>query len=151
MDLIRSRFDQYAYFPSPDFSRAVNGYTLSGVVEMHLNYTEQYASAHIGAVYFPKADEPHDDRVKGIENEGRSSLRLDEAYVLLMPFDEVPLALKFGSSYTSFANSALNIQSQWQDYPFLTTPTFLMTQSLTNNLTLVYDDHLNTGLSTSLI
>lgn len=150
VDLIRSRFDQYAYFPTPDFSRTVNGYTLSGLLEMHLNYTDKHAAAHIGAVYFPKADEPDDNRAKRRQDDSPAALRLDEAYVLLMPFDWVPLAFKFGSSYTSFGNYALNIQAQWQDYPFLTTPTLLMSQSLTNNIALVYDDHLNSGFSTSL-
>lgn len=148
-DLIRSRFDQYAYFPSTDFSRPMSGYSMGGAFEMHFDYTQEQTSTHLGFVYLPKADEPSDDLTQRPLDRHRSALRLDEAYVMFMPLDWVPFALKFGSSYTSFGQYGLNLHSAWQDYPFLSTPTWLITQTLSNNVSLLFDDHINSGFSFS--
>lgn len=149
-DLSRSRYDQYDFFSTPDFSRPLHGVSTSGIVEMHFNYTLDRSHAHLGFVYFPKAYESSNDTKQDAKSTHDSALRLDEAYVMLMPLDWVPLAFKFGSAYSSFSKQAINLAGKWSDYPSIATPSFLMTHALTNMIAMDYDDHLNSGLSASV-
>ena len=147
-DTIHSKFDQYPYHSTPDYRQKINGASFSGMTELHLNYENQSSYFHLGLVYFPKADEPKNDLSRRAPSE-RNALYVDEAYVMLMPLDWVPLSIQVGSTYTPFSDAALNMPMKWTDYPLASNPTFLLTESLADTITLTYDDVLNSGFKTS--
>lgn len=151
-DFIHAGYHQFGDYSAVDYNYPLpgkHGRRLSGYVSVAMNGLFPHGQMHVGLAYYPGNDRGHDldNEDDKAQYQKRMAVKVEEAYMDLMPFGSLPLFIRVGKSYTPYGASAITYPDRDEDHPIIATNTFLMTQTRANIIALAYDDYKHSGFS----